>query len=272
MSQPQQFISYQRGMENTRQNVDMPTNVSAGPVAPAPIPDTMDGRMDLLGRYEDLKAKAAARGMDLSFDAAAQLLQVNPQELGQVAQNAGVPTQPTVPVAQPTMAEQQGTGAPVAQPSMADAQGTGAVPTQPSMADAQAPARPPAVSPAPTMAEAQAGPAQPSMAAAQGTGFVPVERPNMAQAQQPSMAQAQAGRGPVTQAPSMAQQQAPTQQSAQRAKVVNPYASGASTPSMAQGQAPSQQQAQSARRATQQQAQRNRRGRQTNRGYGQGRR
>ncbi len=248
----QQFISYQPGMEQTRQNVDMPTNVSAGPVAAAPVPETMDGRMDLLGRYEDLKAKAAARGMDLSFDAAAQLLQVNPQELGQVAQNAGVPTQPTVPVAQPTMAEQQGTGAPVYQPSMADAQA-------------------PLAAPAPSMAEAQAGPAQPSMAAAQGTGFVPVSRPNMAQAQQPSMAQAQAG---ATQAPSpsMAQQQAPTQQSAQRAKAVNPYASGTSTPSMAQAQSPSQQQAQSARRATQQQAQRNRRGRQVNRGYGQGRR
>ncbi len=260
MSQPQQFISYQKGMEHTRQNVDMPTYVPPSPVAPAAaVPDTMDERMSLLDRYNDLKAKAASRGMDLNFDQAAQLLQVNPQELGQVAQNAGVPTQPAVPVAQPTMAEQQGTGAPAPQPSMADAQGTGAVPTQPSMADAQAPVKRYVVDPAPSMADAQ------------GTGLVPVSRPNMAQAQQPSMAQAQAG---ATQAlsPSMAQQQAPTQQSAQRAKAVNPYASGTSTPSMAQAQAPSQQQAQSARRATQQQAQRNRRGRQVNRGYGQGRR
>ena len=265
MSQPQQFISYQRGMENTRQNVDMPTNVSAGPVAPAAnVPDTMDGRMTLLDRYNDLKAKADARGMPLNFDMAAQLLQVNPQELGQMAQNAGVPIQPTVaPVAQPTMAQQQGAGAPVAQPgpSMADAQGAGSVPAQPSMADAQA-----SNTMGPSMADAQ------GIVGRVGTGFVPIERPNMAQAQQPSMAQAQAGRGPVTQAPSMAQQQAPTQQSAQRAKAVNPYASGASTPSMTQAQAPSQQQAQSARRATQQQAQRNRRGRPTNRGYGQGRR
>jgi hypothetical protein len=244
MSQPQQFVSYQKGMEHTRQNVDMPTYVPPNAVAPAAVPDTMDARMSLLDRYNDLKAKAASRGMELNFDQAAQMLQVNPQELGQVAQNAGVPTQPTIPVAQPTMAEQQGTGAPVYQPSMAAAQGTGAVPAQPSMADAQAPV----AAPAPSMAEAQAGPAQPSMAAAQGTGFVPVSRPNMAQAQ------------------------APTQQSAQRAKAVNPYAGGSSTPSQAQAQAPSQQQAQSARRATQQQAQQNRRGRQTNRGYGQGRR
>lgn len=248
MSQPQQFISYQKGMEHTRQNVDMPTYVPPSPVAPAAaVPDTMDERMSLLDRYNDLKAKAASRGMDLNFDQAAQLLQVNPQELGQVAQNAGVPTQPTVPVAQPTMADAQGPAIP---PAVSPAPIA-----QPSMADAQAPVATPA----------------PSMADAQGTGFVPVSRPNMAQAQQPSMAQAQAG---ATQAssPSMAQQQAPTQQSAQRAKAVNPYASGTSTPSMAQAQAPSQQQAQSARRATQQQAQRNRRGRQVNRGYGQGRR
>ena len=248
MSQPQQFISYQKGMEHTRQNVDMPTYVPPSPVAPAAaVPDTMDERMSLLDRYNDLKAKAASRGMDLNFDQAAQLLQVNPQELGQVAQNAGVPTQPTVPVAQPTMADAQGPAIP---PAVSPAPIA-----QPSMADAQAPVATPA----------------PSMADAQGTGFVPVSRPNMAQAQQPSMAQAQAG---ATQASSlsMAQQQAPTQQSAQRAKAVNPYASGTSTPSMAQAQAPSQQQAQSARRATQQQAQRNRRGRQVNRGYGQGRR
>ena len=35
MSQPQQFISYQKGMEHTRQNVDMPTYVPPSPVAPA---------------------------------------------------------------------------------------------------------------------------------------------------------------------------------------------------------------------------------------------
>jgi len=233
MSQPQQFVSYQKGMEHTRQNVDMPTYVPPNAVAPAAVPDTMDARMSLLDRYNDLKAKAASRGMELNFDQAAQMLQVNPQELGQVAQNAGVPTQPTIPVAQPTMAEQQGTGALPAQPSMADAQRGVAAPA-PSMADAQAPVKRYAVAP-------------PSSTPAYD-GFVPVSRPNMAQAQ------------------------APTQQSAQRAKAVNPYAGGSSTPSQAQAQAPSQQQAQSARRATQQQAQQNRRGRQTNRGYGQGRR
>ena len=58
MSQPQQFISYQKGMEHTRQNVDMPTYVPPSPVAPAAaVPDTMDERMSLLDRYNDLKAK-----------------------------------------------------------------------------------------------------------------------------------------------------------------------------------------------------------------------
>ena len=219
----------------------------------AGIPDTMDDRMNLLDRYNDLKAKADARGLPLSFDMAAQLLQVDPQQLGQMAQNSGVPTQPTVPVAQPTMAQQQGTGAPVYQPSMAAAQGTGFVPVErPNMAQAQAPTT--TSNPALSMAQAQA----PS-------------------APQPTMAQQQAAK-PRT---SMATAQAPTQQSAQRAKAVNPYAGGTSTPK-SQGLAtqrkaqtstaqPSQQQAQSARKATQQQAQQNRKKRQTNRGYGQGR-